>query len=226
MTAEHAGAWRARETPAQKRAVFFVFDGGVGLGHLRRLCLIAERMQGPFACLIVTGHSQAATWFVPEGCEYVHIPSWDSLIAQRARYWGRDPFVDVALDEAVAIRRTMIDGVMRAFRPDAIFVDHLPLGSRGELTDVIENAPCRKYLVTRGVLNGTEDLDALILGGAARTALVERYDRILVAADRRIVEFAEGHDVPAEVRAKITSTGYVAPRRYMGRRVGGRRPDR
>jgi len=209
VMADRAGSWRARAA-AQKRAVFFVFDGGVGLGHLRRLCHIAERMQGPVACLVVTGHSRAATWFVPAGCEYVHIPSWDSLIAERARYWAREPFVDVELEEAVAIRRTMIDGVMRAFRPDAIFVDHLPLGSRGELADVIENAQCRKYLVTRGVLNGTEDLDALILGGAARTALIEHYDRILVAADRRIVAFAEGHDVSAKVRAKITHTGYVA----------------
>ncbi|MDP5278765.1 glycosyltransferase [Sphingomonas sp. DG1-23] len=225
MTAEHARSWHARGAAAQKRAVFFVFDGGVGLGHLRRLCHIAERMQGPFACLVVTGHSRAATWFVPAGCEYVHIPSWDSLIAERARYWAREPFVEVELEEAVAIRRTMIDGIMRAFRPDAIFVDHLPLGSRGELADVIENARCRKYLVTRGVLNGTEDLDALIFGGAARTALIEHYDRILVAADRRIVKFAEGHDLSARVRAKITSTGYVT-QKISAAAIAGKRAER
>ena len=43
----------------QKRALFYVFDGGTGVGHLQRLACIARQMQGRFACLIVTGHRAA-----------------------------------------------------------------------------------------------------------------------------------------------------------------------
>ena len=65
---------KADET--QTRAIFFVFDGGIGLGHLRRLACIAKRLQGRFSCLIVTGHRAAAHWFIPDECEYIHLPSW------------------------------------------------------------------------------------------------------------------------------------------------------
>jgi predicted glycosyltransferase len=193
----------------QKRAVFFAFDGGIGLGHLRRLSQIAASMQGPFACLLVTGHRAAANWFVPPCCEYVHLPSWDSLIPEKARYWGREPFLDVTLRQAVEFRRDIVDGIMRGFRPDAIFVDHLPLGANEELTKVIERASGRKYLVTRGVLNETENLERLILGGDALNALRVHYDRILVASDPRIVDFSSAYNLDAAVSAKIITTGYV-----------------
>jgi len=167
-------------------------------------------MQGRFACLIVTGHRAAANYFVPSTCEYVHLPSWDSLIPAKSNYWGRAPFLDVDLAGAVQLRREIIDGVMRGFRPDAIFVDHLPLGANEELAPIIEHARCRKYLVTRGVLNDTEDLDRLILGGSAAAALRHRYDRILVAADARVVDFPGKYAVDDVIRAKTVTTGYVA----------------
>jgi predicted glycosyltransferase len=198
------------ESASQKRALFFVFDGGTGVGHLRRLASIAKRLQGRFSCLIVTGHRAAAHWFVPEECEYVHLPSWDSLFAERARYWGRAPFLTVDKKEAVRLRKQIIHGVVRGFRPDAIFVDHLPLGAEEELATVLERSPARKYLVTRGVLNETENLRGLILGGRAHDSLRDRYDRILVASDRRVFDFARQYNLAPEIRAKTVHTGYVA----------------
>jgi predicted glycosyltransferase len=194
----------------QLRAAFFVFDGGVGLGHLRRLARIAHQMQGRFACLLVTGHRAAANYFVPPTCEYVHLPSWDNLMPEKSRYWGRAPFLQVELAAAVQLRREIIHGVMRGFRPDAVFVDHLPLGANEELAPIIERAPCRKYLVTRGVLNNSEDLGRLILGGAAHAALRQHYHRIFVAADGRVVDFANSYNVCDAIRAKTITTGYVA----------------
>jgi len=195
--------------PRQHRAVFFVFDGGTGLGHLRRLARIAHQMQGRFACLVVTGHRAAANWFVPATCEYVHLPAWDSLMSQKSRYWGRAPFLEVNLAGAVKLRRDIVHGIMHGFRPDAIFVDHLPLGANEELARVIERAHCRKYFVTRGVLNNTEDLRRLVLGGAAYAALRDRYHRIFVAADPRVVDFARSYNLDDAIRAKTVSTGYV-----------------
>ncbi|MFD2349662.1 hypothetical protein ACFSTC_10225 [Nonomuraea ferruginea] len=95
---------------------------------------------------------------MPEECEYVHLPSWDSLLEDKARYWDRRPFV--VLDEAgaVRLRKSILTAVVEAFEPDVIFVDHLPLGAGEELAEVIEDTRCLKYLVTRGVLNETANL--------------------------------------------------------------------
>src|SRR3954468_14248736 len=133
--------------PSQKRALFYVFDGGTGVGHLRRLACIARQMQGRFACLIVTGHRAAAHWFIPEECEYVHLPSWDSLLAAKAHYWGRKPFIALDKQDAVRLRMEILNGIVRGFQPDAIFVDHLPLGAEEELATILEETRCNKYLV-------------------------------------------------------------------------------
>jgi predicted glycosyltransferase len=193
----------------QRRALFFVFDGGTGVGHLRRLATIAKALQGPVGCLVVTGHRAAAAWFVPDECEYIHLPSWDSLLESKATYWGRRPFVVVDPGEAIQLRKRILNGVVDAFVPDAIFVDHLPLGAHEELADILSDTPCLKYLVTRGVLNETENLRKLILGGRASQYLKTHYSRILVASDSRVFDFVRRYNVSAEIRAKAVQTGYV-----------------
>jgi predicted glycosyltransferase len=194
------------------RALFFVFDGGIGVGHLRRLACVAKRLQGRFSCLVVTGQRAAAHWFVPEECEYVHLPNWDSLLETKAGYWGRRPFLSVDVAEATRLRRHILAGVVRGFRPDVIFVDHLPLGAHDELAEIIAGTPCLKYLVTRGVLNETEDLRRLILGGRAGAYLRSHYHRVLVASDPRVFDFARRYNLAPELRRKTVHTGYVTER--------------
>ena len=200
---------RPGDDASQKRALFYVFDGGTGIGHLRRLACIARQLQGRFACLIVTGHREAAHWFVPQACEYVHLPSWDSLIAEKARYWGREPFADLDRRGAVRLRREILHGIVRGFRPDAIFVDHLPLGAEEELATIVRRTRCRKYLVTRGVMNETEDLRRLILGGRAHQSLANHYDRIFAAADPKVFDFARQYNIAPALAEKTRHVGYV-----------------
>src|SRR5258708_665494 len=193
----------------QKRAILVVFDGGTGIGHVRRLACIAKKLEGRFSCLIVTGHRSAAHWFVPERCEYIHLPSWDSLLESKARYWGRRPFI--SLDEAAAIRlrKDILRGVVEAFGPDVIFVDHLPLGAHEELEDIIKSSQCRKYLVTRGILNETENLRQLILGGKAHEYLTSYYHKVFVACDQKVFNFFKRYNISSEIREKTLHTGYV-----------------
>lgn len=197
---------------SQKRAIFFVFDAGTGVGHLRRLACIAKKLQGHFACLLVTGHRAAAHWFVPDECEYIHLPSWDSLMESKAGYWGRKPFVSLSETDAIKLRKDILKAVVAAFKPDAIFVDHLPLGAFEELASIIQDTPCLKYLITRGVLNETEDLRKLILGGRAHEYLKLYYRRILVASDPKVFNFSRQYNISSELRVKTVQTGYVVDR--------------
>jgi predicted glycosyltransferase len=194
---------------SEKRALFFVFDGGTGVGHLRRLCCIARKLQGHFSCLIVTGHRAAAHWFVPEECEYVHIPSWDSLLPTKAKYWGRKPFITLSEGDAIKLRKGMLSAIVKSFAPDVIFVDHLPLGANEELADIIKETQCPKYLVTRGIQNETENLRGLIFGGAAHDYLENYYHKILVACDSNIFNFTQQYNLSPELSSKSFHTGYV-----------------
>lgn len=200
-----------REPTARYRVLFYVFDGGSGIGHLRRLARIAAAMQDRFSCLIVTGHDVGPGWMVPRGCEYVRLPAWDNLIPAKSAYWGRQPFLDVPLGEAVDLRRAILNGIVEGFKPDVLMVDHLPLGAHEELAPFIHGGIYRKYLVTRGVQNETEDLQRLVLGGAAVASLRENYTRIFSAIDQRIFDFAARYGLPEAIADKISSVGYVAP---------------
>lgn len=214
--------------PQQKRAIFFVFDGGTGVGHLRRLSCIAKALQGRFSCLIVTGHRAAAHWFVPAECEYIHVPAWDSLLPEKAAYWGREPFLKVGSQEALDLRRDLLQGIVHAFRPDVMFVDHLPLGMRDELEQIIASTKCLKYLVTRGVQNETEDLGQLLLAGKAYESIKLHYDRIFLAIDQRVFDFKERYRALDGVAAKICPVGYVVEpisRQSIGERRRARGVD-
>lgn len=194
----------------QRRALLYVFDGGTGIGHLRRMAAIARHMQGPFACLLVTGHRAAAQWFVPPECEYVHLPAWDSLVHEKAQYWSREPFILLPQQEAVRMRSAMLMGVVQAFRPDVVLVDHLPLGMREELRPILRRKTTRFYLVTRGVQNESEDLAQLIFGGDARAHLHSAYHRILAAIDPQLFNFPAEYGLEEALSRKTIHTGYVA----------------
>lgn len=200
----------------QKRAIFFVFDGGTGLGHLRRLSSIARVLQGHFACLIVTGHRAATDWLVPLECEYVHVPAWDSLLAEKAAYWGREPFLTDGPAAALDLRQALLRGIVGAFRPDVMFVDHVPLGMREELVPVIERTACRKYLVTRGVQNETEDLSKLLLAGKALNALEKFYDRVFVAIDSQVFDIHDRFPALDSITNKCRTVGYVVEQAATG----------
>lgn len=203
----------------QKRAIFFVFDGGTGVGHLRRLARLAKELQGRFSCLIVTGHRAATHWFVPEECEYIHLPSWDSLLESKARYWGRKPFILLEEREAIRLRKGILRGVVEAFAPDVIFVDHLPLGAHEELAGIVRTTRCLKYFVTRGLLNETANL-RLILGGRAKDCLKTHYHKILVTLDRKVFDFPRHYNISSEIKKKTIHTGYVVegvPQRLIKR---------
>jgi predicted glycosyltransferase len=177
------------------------------LGHLRRCARIAAALQGPCACLVVTGH-RAAAWIVPPECEFLYIPSWDSFFATRSARWHRAPWLTLSLYEAVALRRGLLRDLLRAFAFDAILVDYLPFGLHRELEDLIAAFDGMKYFVLRGLIDAEDraQFDAQFFPIVAR-----HFDRIFVTTDRRIVDVATEYGLRNDVAAKLTYTGYVVP---------------
>jgi predicted glycosyltransferase len=62
------------------------------------------------------------------------------------------------------------------------------------------------------VLNETENLRRLILGGRAHDYLISHYHRVLVASDRRVFDFSRQYNIPPGIRRKTVHTGYLIDR--------------
>ncbi len=192
----------------QGRVLFFVHDG-TGLGHLRRVARLAEVVQGPCASLVVSGHRQAAD-IVSHHCEFVHLPSLDSMLPNKARYWGRKPFLDVSMKDVMTMRKEMLQAVFNAFTPDAIVVDYLPLGKHNELSEIIARTNARLYFILRGVLDHPDNVRIDLLGGAGEVALEQRYHRLLVASDRRICDVVAEYALSPKLAEKVEYIGYIS----------------
>lgn len=192
----------------QKRVLFYVHNG-TGLGHLRRLSRLAAAIQGECACLVVSGH-RAASFIVGNDSEYVHLPSYDNLMPNKSRYWGRKPFMEIDRENAIKFRTSLINSTVEAFEPDVIVVDYLPLGKYQELSSVISNYPAKKYFIMRGVMDHTDNIHLSALNVAGENTLEEYFDRILVACDEKICNVTDEYSLNQKISDKLSYIGYVS----------------
>lgn len=192
----------------RKKIVLFVHDG-TGLGHLQRICKLVRALQEVFSCLVITGHRSAA-WLVPEESEFIHIPSQDSLVAEKAAIWGRRPFVDMTWNAIAAFRNSLISQSVQSFGPDAIIVDYLPLGKNRELLSVLESSSARKYLILRGILGERKSGQCEILERGGQEVLEKYYDRIFISSDRRICDVLQDYSFPSAISRKFIYVGYIS----------------
>lgn len=192
---------------AQKRILFFVHEGS-GLGHLRRMSRIAEEMQGRCATLVVSGLREAA-WIVPDKCEFLHLPSWNSIKPKRAAYWNRPTWLEVTSAGAVEMRQKFLQAVFEAYTPDAVLVDYLPFGRHNELGPALSSFAGKKYFILRGLID-TSDRE---LQGDAMSIVGATFDRLLVTADVKVVDVVKEYRFDPLTTSKVIYVGYVAPGR-------------
>ena len=94
--------------------------GLIGLGHIRRNAAIAHALREA---------RQVGALPMLAGVDCVTLPSHRPVAAV-----GESPrFLDISDRDLVALRAAVIDTALENFEPDALIVDHLPLGTAGEL---------------------------------------------------------------------------------------------
>jgi predicted glycosyltransferase len=191
----------------EPRIVIFTHDGR-GLGHLRRLCRVAARLQEKCSVLVITGH-RAASWMVPEECEFVHLPSLDSIEFNKSRQWGRKPFLRDGRNSGRLLRKAVLRAVFDSYCPDAVILDYLPMGQDAEMLEILRSGGAFCYFILRGVLGNPEQVRRLILNENGRFLLEQCYRRIFVAADPKIVDVCEEYDFGETIARKVIYTGYV-----------------
>jgi predicted glycosyltransferase len=113
------------------------------------------------------------------------------------------------LKEGLQLRNTILNGVIEAFRPDAIFTDCMPLGLRDELEDLLANYPGKKYLILRGVLGDPQRVNTLTFGKKQGPFIERHYDRVLVASDRRVCDLTREYQLTPIIANKVQYCGYI-----------------
>jgi predicted glycosyltransferase len=198
---------RLQQMPMKPPRVLLFCHDATGLGHLRRISRIASFLQGECSCLVVTGMEQAH-WMVSKPCELIKLPNWDTLIKERAAKRQVSLWMDVSTHEACRLKEDLLRSVAAAYRPDCVLVDYLPFGLRGELRDLLETTPARKYLIHRGI---ADLADRDVLYGEASRQIARVYDRIVVTADRRLVQVETEYGFVEAAAAKTMYVGFVDP---------------
>lgn len=195
------------------KRVLFCTNEATGLGHLRRTLLLCEglRAQIPdLSTLLVTGSAMAHGFRLPPGVDYVKLPCVTKVAPDR--YVARS--LNGSVEQALALRERITLETTRTYRPDILFVDHLPLGVQGELRKTLEYVTShlpntRVVLNLRDILDDGPTLAARWRQTGVFEALEEFYDRILIYGVPAVYDMLEEYEFPEAVRRKTSFCGYI-----------------
>src|SRR5215217_8500039 len=160
------------------RRLMIYCQDGLGLGHLRRTSNIARAVleRASDCAVLVVSDSPVTPFFSSlSGTDHLKLPT---VIKQRETSHHRLP---LTLHETLRLRSRLILEAFKEFRPDAVLVDHLPVGALGELMPLIDYATegkAKLFFGLRDVMDAPEVVSRLWSEVGAYTYL-ERYDAVL-----------------------------------------------
>src|SRR5262245_33236944 len=198
----------------RKCRVAMYSPGMVGFGHIRRNASIAQALRcsalEPVIVMIAEAR-QAGALPMPEGVDFVTLPA----LRKEADGCCKPRYLDVSNQELIALRSKVISRAIRAFEPDVLIVDHLPLGAAGELARTLERT--RKHGNTLGVLglrDVLQDPESVRKSWSDRTlaALEDFYDAIWIYGDPAVYDPVREYGVFDHVTARVHYTGYLDQR--------------
>jgi predicted glycosyltransferase len=182
-----------------------------GLGHLRRSraianALVAERPG--VSVVIISGSPVIGNFEFGSGVDYVRVPGVTKLPDGDYRTLN----LNLSIDDATALRESIILQMAETFRPDFFIVDKEPTGFRGEVVPALERL---RQFGSRLVLGIRDVMDepALLVPEWERKGAVEAlcryYDDIWVYGLQDIYRPLEALGLPREVARRINYTGYL-----------------
>ncbi len=201
-------------TTDAKRLLLYSHDS-FGLGHLRRCISVAAAIveqDSAASVMIVSGSPTPEVFKLPVRCEIVKLPSITKDSA--GNYVPRR--LPTSIEDLTRQRTEIIASTVRAFRPDAILVDHTAQGPEGELLPVLElvrrELPATQVLLgQRDIVDQPERVQEQMQRDGTIGILRTYYDRILAYGDPAILDFSAAYGLPADLRDKLRYVGIVCP---------------
>jgi predicted glycosyltransferase len=197
-----------------RRLLMYSQDGN-GLGHLRRSFNIATelRRRNPRCDVLIVADSPAASIVgsVP-GIDLVKLPT---ILKTGTTTWA-SATLSMPARRLLRMRAQLMLQAFTEFAPDAVLVDHMPVGALGELKPVLDSAIARRhppslFLGLRDILDRPERIRRAWLKAGAYDYL-PAYDAILIYGSRSVFDACDAYRL-AGARA-VEYCNYVArPRR-------------
>ncbi len=185
---------------------------GAGLGHLRRTRNIAHELlaRRPDCRVLAIADSPVVSLFRPiAGIEYLELPTIVKTGLHAWRPWTSSQ----AIREVVKLRTSRILHAFRKFEPDAVLVDHMPVGALGELKPLLDVAtkrvrPPKLFLSLRDVLDAPEAIEETWHDLGAYDYL-DSYDAVLVHGCQEIFDAVAAYSLSRARR--VVFNHYVVP---------------
>lgn len=224
MTPEPASAVELRVRAAIAPRVVLYSHDTCGLGNIRRTLLLAETVRAEYpqaSVLVVTGSPVIHAFRIPDGVDYVKLPTVDRTDAER--YAPR--FLNGG-SSIMNLRRDILERTITGFDADLIVVDKRPNGIDGELDSTLaalarQTRRPRLVLGVRDILDEPERTRASFAKNRAMDTITAYYDEVWIYGEPSIFDAVHQYGFPAEVAARTRFCGYLKRPTIRGPRRDG-----
>lgn len=195
-----------------KRALVYSHDT-FGLGNIRRMLAICEHVLEcipDLSILLITGSPMVHSFRLPQRLDYVKIPS----ITRPEREQYAPKFLDIEMDDMMALRSSLILSTVINFDPDLLLIDKKPQGVHNELESAFDylrlHRPATKVaLILRDILDSPAATRRTWRENGYYPAIDAFYDLLLVLGTPEVFDTAREYGFPASIADKVRYCGYI-----------------
>ncbi|MEH6402692.1 MAG: glycosyltransferase [Sneathiella sp.] len=193
------------------RRILIYSHDSFGLGHLRRCRTLAHALveqNQHLSVLILSGSPIIGSFEFKARVDFVRIPGIIKL--RNGEYTSLSLHIDT--EQTLAMRASIIKHTADTFDPDIFIVDKEPYGLRGEVEETLELMKSKGTRLVLGLRDVLDDPALLIPEWERKNvlpALKSLYDDIWIFGVEQLYNPLQGLDLPADVKRKITYTGYL-----------------
>ncbi len=193
------------------RRILIYSHDSFGLGHLRRCRTLAHALveqNQNLSVLILSGSPIIGSFDFKARVDFVRIPGIIKL--RNGEYTSLSLHIDT--EQTLAMRASIIRHTAETFDPDIFIVDKEPFGLRGEVEETLHFLKTKGTRLVLGLRDVLDDPALLVPEWKRKNvlpALQNLYDDIWVFGIEQLYNPLQELDLPADVKRKITYTGYL-----------------
>jgi len=184
-----------------------------GLGNIRRTLLLAENFKKQYpksSILIITGSPVIHAFRLPEGIDYIKLPSLDRVDAEKYQ----PLYLADCAEEIRQTRAAIIEKIALGFNPDLFIVDKRAAGINGELLMALKkirrrNAAVKVILGLRDILDAPERTSRILRENGSFDVIEKFYDEVWIYGLKEIFDTALEYEFPENIKQKTFYCGYL-----------------
>lgn len=198
---------------AENMKILFYSHDTMGLGHLQRNLKIAGILKSVYpgiAVSMLTGTTYTSLFDRFPGIEFIRIPPVRKIGKEKYdSFYSEDSFESVFQKRKTIILESVTD-----LKPDIFWVDHAPIGMKGELLPafdwISENSPSTlTVLGLRDIIDAPSNIIPLWKEQRIFDTLRSFYDRIFIYGDRTVFDLVKEYGLTTDIIDKTIFTGYI-----------------